>query len=214
MTLNELCDDILLEARNNQIAESEKLSKRQIELWIHTYRAMLIKQKMDKGDTADSNFTQHIIIHLDRIDNCGHIEYRSSEKLPKLIDFNNKKGVLNIKDLYGNIIQLGNQTKMKFQKYRKFTCKNYIAYVEDDYLYVEGAPHLLECVEAEIIAEDPTEAILCYNPDTDDYPISAHMWTTIKQLIFDRDLNIMRTSPSDITNDSKDDNQNINQKSR
>jgi hypothetical protein len=43
MTLNELCDDILLEARNNQITESEKLSKRQIEIWIKTYRAYLLK---------------------------------------------------------------------------------------------------------------------------------------------------------------------------
>lgn len=214
MTLNELCDDILLEARNNQITESEKLSKRQIQLWINTYRAMLIKQKLDKNETADSNFTQHVVLHLDKIDNCGAIEYKSSDKLPKLIDFNNKKGVLNVKDLFGNIIQLGNQTKTKFQKYRRFTCKDYIAYIEDSYLYVEGSPHMLECVEVELIAEDPTESILCYNPDEDDYPISGHMWTTIKQLIFDRDLNIMRTSPSDITNDTKDDTQNINTRSR
>jgi hypothetical protein len=27
MTLNELCDDVLLEARNNNIGESEKLSR-------------------------------------------------------------------------------------------------------------------------------------------------------------------------------------------
>jgi hypothetical protein len=38
------------------------------------------------------------------------------------------------------------------------------------------------------------------------------MWSTIKQLIFDRDLKVMRTSPSDTTNDSNDDNQNINAK--
>ena len=214
MTLNEMCDDILLEARNNQIAESEKLSKRQIQLWINTYRAMLIKQEIDKDRTSNSNYTQHIIVHLDRFNNCGHIEYRSKDKLPRLIDFNDRKGIVNIKDLFGNIIQVGSETKMKFQKYRKYTCKDYIAYIENGYLYVEGAPRLLECVEVELIAEDPTELINCYDPDKDTYPIPAQMWTVIKQLIFDRDLNIMRTSPSDMTNDSKDDNQNINTRTR
>nr|DAL58529.1 MAG TPA_asm: Structural protein [Bacteriophage sp.] len=43
MTLNELVQDVLLEARNNQITESEKLSRHQIEIWIKSYRAMLIK---------------------------------------------------------------------------------------------------------------------------------------------------------------------------
>ena len=57
MTLNQLCDDILLEARNNNIAESEKLSRRQIELWIKSYRAMLIKQKLDKKEKLDDMFT-------------------------------------------------------------------------------------------------------------------------------------------------------------
>ena len=55
MTLNQLCDDVLLEARNNNIAESEKLSRRQIELWIKSYRAMLIKQKLDKKEMNHAN---------------------------------------------------------------------------------------------------------------------------------------------------------------
>lgn len=57
MTLNELCDDVLLEARNNNISESEKISKYQIMLWIKSYRAMLIKQKLDKKEKIDDMFT-------------------------------------------------------------------------------------------------------------------------------------------------------------
>ena len=57
MTLNNLVDDVLLEARNNNIAESEKLSRRQIELWIRSYSAMLIKQKLDKKENLDDMFT-------------------------------------------------------------------------------------------------------------------------------------------------------------
>jgi hypothetical protein len=43
MKLSELVDDVLLDVRNNNIGESEKLSRHQIELWIKAYRAMLIK---------------------------------------------------------------------------------------------------------------------------------------------------------------------------
>ena len=57
MTLNNLIDDVILEARNNNIAESEKLSRHQIELWIRSYRAMLIKQKLDKKEPLDDMFT-------------------------------------------------------------------------------------------------------------------------------------------------------------
>lgn len=209
MTLNELCDDILLNIRNNQIAESEKISKRQIELWINTYRAMLIKQDIDKGRTINPMYTQHIIMNLIKLNTNNHIEYRSKDKLPTLIDFNYRKGVVSVKDMFGNIIQLGNETKMKYQKYRKFTCKDYIAYTKGDYLYVEGLPNLIECVEVEVIAENPTDLILCYDPDKDEYPIPAAMWSTIKQLIFEKELNIMLSTVSDTTNDSKDDTQNV-----
>ena len=57
MTLSNLIDDVMLEARNNNIAESEKLSSHQIHLWIKSYRAMLIKQKLDKGEALDDMFT-------------------------------------------------------------------------------------------------------------------------------------------------------------
>ena len=48
-SLNNIIDDLLLLLRNNNISESENLSRIQIELWIHQYRALLIKQDLDKG---------------------------------------------------------------------------------------------------------------------------------------------------------------------
>lgn len=212
MTLNECIDDILLEARNNQIGESEKLSRLQIALWINTYRAMLIKQDIDKGRTINPLYTQYMEMDINKINENGNCVYKSDKKLPALIDFNYSTGVVSIKDMFGNLIQIGSETKMKYQKYRKFTCNHYIAYIKDDYIYVQGGPNLIEKIQVQVIAEDPTELEECYDPDVDQYPIPAAMWSTIKQLIFDRDLNIMRTSPSDTTNDSNDDNQNINAK--
>lgn len=207
MTLANLVDDILLEARNSNIAESEHLSRHQIELWIKSYRALLIKQQVNKDKTIDPIFTQTIQMHLSKMwekGEPGHVEYRTDEKLPKLIDFNWRPGIISVKDRFGHLIQIGSETKMKFQKYRKYTCARYIAYVKDDYLYVEGDSNLLEFIEVELIAEDPTEAIECYDPYEDEYPIPADMWATIKQFIMDRDIPALIRAISDDTNDTDD----------
>lgn len=209
MTLNQLIDDVLLEARNSNIAESEKLSRRQIELWIKTYRAFLIKQDLDKDRTINPLYTQTIRMHISKVEeDPEHFEYVGDDKLPKLIDFNYRPGVVSVKDSHGNLIQVGSETKMKFQKYRKYTCNDYIAYVKDDYIYVESRNNLIEYIDIQLIAEDPTETIMCYDPNEDEYPLPGAMWATIKQLIFTRDIPTMIQMPSDTTNDSNDDTQN------
>ena len=209
MTLNQLIDDILLEARNSNIAESEKLSRRQIELWIKTYRAFLIKQDLDKDRTINPLYTQTIRMHISKVEeDPEHFEYVGDDKLPKLIDFNYRPGVVSVKDSHGNLIQVGSETKMKFQKYRKYTCNDYIAYVKDDYIYVESRNNLIEYIDVQLIAEDPTETIMCYDPNEDEYPLPGAMWATVKRLIFTRDIPTMIQMPSDTTNDSNDDTQN------
>ena len=209
MTLNNYIDDVLLEARNNNIAESEKLSRHQIELWIKSYRAMLIKQKLDKKEPLDDMFTQTIRMHVDQIEETpGYIEHIGDQELPKLISTKSFNGLISIKDAYGNIIQVGDETKMKFQKYRKYTCKEYIAYKKGNKIYIEGGLNTLEYIDVKVIAEDPTESKLCYDPSNDEYPIPVHMWPTIKDLIFDKDFGTMIRQQSDVSNNSQDNTQN------
>ena len=209
MTLNNLVDDVLLEARNNNIAESEKLSRHQIALWIKSYRAMLIKQKLDKKEKLDSMFIQTIRMHVDKIENDpGHIEYMGNQELPTLLNTKWFTGLISVKDAYGNIIQVGDETKMKFQKYRKYTCKDYIAYKKGNRVYVEGDANTLEYIDVDVIAEDPTESKLCYDPSKDEYPLPTYMWPTVKDLIFSKDFYTLSIQRSDVTNDTKDDNQN------
>lgn len=210
MTLNQLIDNILLIARNSNITESEHLSKIQIEKWIIAYRAMLIKQDIDKDrDINELYLTTISPIHLDKIETApGKITFVGDKELPKLIDFNYRPGVIAVRDLYGNIIQLGSQTKAKMQKYRKATCKDYIAWVKNNKIYVEGDSNQLEYIEADIIAEDPTELSACFDPNKD-FPIPAAMIPTITQMIMERELRILTSSPSDDTNNTQDNTQNI-----
>lgn len=209
MTLNQLIDNILLIARNNNIAESEHLSRVQIEKWIIGYRAMLIKQDIDKDrDINDMYLTTIEPIHLDREETVpGYFTYVGDKELPKLIDFNYRPGVINVRDMFGNIIQIGSRTKAKLQKYRKATCKDYIAWVKNNRIYVDGDSNQLEYISVDVIAEDPTELNACFDPDNE-FPIPSAMIPTITQMILERELRFMITMPSDDTNDAHDDTQN------
>ena len=94
---------------------------------------------------------------------------------------------------------------MKFQKYRKYTCKDYIAYKKGDKVYIEGDANSLEWIDVQVLAEDPTENELCYNPNEDEYPLPVYMWPTVKNMIFNSDIYTMFQQRSDVTNDTKDD---------
>lgn len=209
MSLNNLVDNILLIARNSNIVESEHLSRRQIELWIRYYRTMLIKQAIDKGyDIDEAYITTLGPIHLDRDETVpGKFVYVGDKELPTLIGFKYRPGVVAVRDMFGNLIQLGSYTKAKLQKYRKATCKDYIAWVRGNKIYVEGDSNQLEYIEVDVVAEDPTEDKACYDPNSD-YPVPMHMIPVITQMILERELRTLVAQPSDVTNNSNDDTQN------
>ncbi len=213
MSLNNLIDNILQIVRNNTVSESEHLSRIQIEKWIISYRAMLIKQDIDKNrDVNDMYITTIEPIHLNRVENVpGNFQYMGDKDLPKLIDFNYRTGLISVRDMFGNIIQIGSKTKQKYQKYRKYTCKDYIAWFKNDKIYVEGDSNKLEWISIDVIAEDPTEAAACYNPD-DEFPVPAAMIPVITQMILEKELRIMTSMPSDEINNNSDDTQNIYKK--
>lgn len=209
MTLNEMVDNILLIARNSNISESEHLSRIQIEKWIIAYRAMLIKQDIDKGrDINELYLTTISPIHLSKIQ-CtpGSFEYVSDNKLPKLIDFNFKQGLISVRDMFGNLIQIGSKTKQKYQKYRSYTCNDYIAWLKGDKLYVQSNNNQLEWVSVDVIAEDPTQLESCFDPNAE-FPVPGAMIPIITQMILEKELRILTSMPSDTTNNSQDNTQN------
>lgn len=213
MSLNQLIDNILLIARNSNVAESEHLSRIQIEKWIIAYRAMLLKQDIDKGYDIDSMYTTTIgPIHLNRIESIpGRFTYVSDTELPKLVSSHNNNGLCNVKDLFGNLIQVGDQTKAKYQKYRKATCNDYIAWLSNNRIYIQGDSNKLEYIQVEVVLEDPTEEQECFDPDSE-FPIPSAKIPTITQLIMDNELKVLTAMPSDTTNDSRDDLQNAYRK--
>ena len=212
-SLNTIIDDILLTIRNNNLSESENISRIQIELWIHQYRSFLIKQDLDKGRAVNPAYVQTISpLHISKVSTCAKgYEYVSDKTLPKFIDLHYSTGLLAIKDMFGNLIQLGTETKAKYQVNRKYTCKDYIAYLKQNRLYILGPEHL-EYVSIDGILEDPTAAGECFDRDDTPYPVPSNMIPVIKDMIFKRELGTMLSMPSDTTNNSTNDVRQTNEK--
>ena len=212
-TLNTIVDDILLTIRNGHIANSENISRYQVEQWVHTYRALLIKQDVEKGFGVDQQYVTTIqAAPLQMVSNSVGKEgtpvshkcvLETVNALPKMVTFNHFYPVLSVTDMYGNNIQVGDRLKAKVQSNRKYTCNDYIAYVFGDHLRIDG-PNLIDNVDIQIVAEDPSTED-CDFADKP-YPMPGDKIAALKELIYVKELSLRLQVPSDVTNDSKDDN--------
>lgn len=211
-TLNTLIDDILLIVRNNNISESEDLSRAQIEQWIHHYRAFLIRQDLSKGRDVNSIYVQTLDalelekISIDTIDNhdvtdttiCDSLfKYKTIEPIPTPIDLPFGNGIISVTDLHDCTIQKMNRNRRHFQWMRR-TGKEYTYYYTPEYIYVQGVD-ALRYIRVAGIFEDPTQAGL--DPD-DTYPMPIDKLGTLKQLIFNNELSFMLQRPSDDKNNA------------
>ena len=126
-SLNTIIDDILLEYRNNQLAESDPLSRIQIEQWIIHYRAFLIKQDIDRGREINSAYVQEVlnlpVIYKDSngvtISTSNLIVGRTTDTIPNGIDFHFADNIISITDKYDNLIQLTSEQRAKMQVNRR-----------------------------------------------------------------------------------------------
>ena len=199
-SLNTIIDDILLEYRNSNITESEKLSRLQVEQWIHNYRAILIKQDIDKGRDVNPAYTQTISIPV----TGSNGKYVATNELPKLLDFHFRTGIVSIRDNSGRLIQLGSRLKSELQPDRQYAINDPIAYISNNIIHINNSSTGITSIEVDAILEDPTTISNNYDPNSS-YPISANMIPTIKDLIFTKELYIMPQEIVDTTNDSDDD---------
>lgn len=211
-SLNALIDDIMLTARNNAISQSEDLSRAQVESWIHYYRAMLIRQLIDKGYDVDHGFLQQIdnielqkepINTIDTLpsstDSPNDYTYRTIQKIPKPVNLANyNNGIFSVTDLHNQSMQEMSEQRRFYHRYVKYTKDEYTYHYEKPYIYIYG-PDALRYIRITGLFENPIDAGL--DPD-DVYPMPTNMIPTLKQLIFQNELKFMLSSPSDDRNDA------------
>jgi len=217
VTLNTIATDLLEIIRNFNVSRSENISKIQREMWIHQYRALLIKQDVDKGKKPNPDYIQTIpALDLEVVDASDSIDIHSKSyilrtvlEIPKTLDFNFKSGIVYIGTLDGNEIQLIPEGRNKWQQYKKYTNNNNVAFIRDGHIYLIYVKPITQ-ITIRGIFEVPTEVMNFINPHMtpreggwdDVYPVPINMIPVLKEMILKRELGIGTAMPSDKANDS------------
>lgn len=64
MTLNNIVDDIILTCKHIDEEKADKIPVRQIEVWVHQYRLLLIKQEISKNSIIDPKYISYHVFHF------------------------------------------------------------------------------------------------------------------------------------------------------
>lgn len=222
ISLRNFIDDILLIVRNNNISESEDLSRAQIALWIKAYKNKIIKDRLDdikkKSDLFD-NLEDLVENDILLIKETGPLELedvqsknekpiftkRIKDKLENVFE-DSERSILSVHDQEGCVIQYMNHVRRHYHYHRKYTYAELTAYYDNGYVYVQGTQdcNRLRHIWVEAIYdnsedsndEDNTEL------DEDDIKIPAWMVPDIKKYILNTELSFMLNRPSDDSNNT------------
>jgi hypothetical protein len=212
-SLNDIISDILQIYFNSKPSDESQLSRMEVEFWIHQYRALLIKQDLDKGRDINESYMQLIpglrLIGVDFGEDAkvksNLYRFKTIESIPKPIDthFGLPLIVYTIND---EQLQIMPESRVSLHRYRKYTSHAPVAYYTNNHIYVEGC-ELLEYIKVKGVFENPADLAQysdeCFNPDAP-YPIPSNMIPVLRQMILTRELGIMQQQGADIINNAND----------
>lgn len=225
ISLKTLTDDILLLVRNNNISESEDLSRAQIHAWIKAYKNQIWKEERDRkkllakqwqlewDDQEDDEFIKKVEtgpLELEVVPSNSDIPTftkRTVEPLEDVLD-NSEKSILAIHDQQGENIQYMNHIRRHYNYWRKYTFGEMTAYYKDDgHIYVQGLADkeqlkYIYVLWLKEVKDDTDDGEDEDGPDEDDVMIPAWLVPLIKERIIKNELAFMLNRPSDDSNNA------------
>lgn len=214
-SLRTVIDDILLLVRNNNISESEDLSRAQIAQWVLAYREALIKAKRDaeneQGAEDETALSQLVCARgplelqdEQSLDETPLFRKRTKEKIPQLVD-KDPRNLFSVHDQIGQPIQEMGEQRRFFHYSRKYTGGDLTYWYENDengdgYIYISGT------VDKNELRYIWIEGLFSFNDDEavdeDEVNIPGWMLPDIKNNILNRELAFMLNRISDDDNNS------------
>ena len=226
ISLKTITDDILLLVRNNNISESEDLSRAQIHAWIKAYKQQIWKEERDRRkllalqnkltdeEMSDDEFIKRIEVgplELEVVESKDEIPTFTKRTVDPLKDVFNNVGssVLAIHDQSGEVIQYMDHVRRHYNYWRKYTYGEMSGYYMDDgHVYIEGLVDegLLKYIYVlylQEVKDDTSDGDDENAPDDeDDVMIPAWMVPPIKERIMKNELAFMLNRPSDDSNNA------------
>lgn len=192
-TLNTITEDLLKVARGSIISESEPISKRQIENWVHQYRAVLLAREIEKGNYPNPDFIQNIpLLETEQVrlegsgvgtsmvfpytfdfplqsgERLSGEEYllRTKLEIPKTIDLKHKPGFTFVGDVRGNEYQFVPEHRHLWQKHKRYTNNVTLSFLSNNRIYLTNNDPSIEYISIRGIFENPMEVGRFLNPVT------------------------------------------------
>lgn len=209
-SLRTIIDDILLIVRNNNISESEDLSRAQIASWVIQYRAYLAKKQAEQDEQTGDDTEPSDTINSTTIgpleledwnnsagdDCCGYMFKKTKEKV--LTTENSESDIISVYDQnYCPIQYMYNQRK-HFHRFRRYTYNEPTCWFDNGYIYIEGSN--LDNIESIYVTGNIDQE--GYADGEDDVTIPGWMIPDIKKAIMTNELAFMLKRPSDDSNNS------------
>jgi hypothetical protein len=212
VALDNIITDLLNIIRGAKVTQSETITRRQVEEWINQYRAILIKQDLDKSKMPNPDYIQEIPgLLLEVVDKSKEVDLQSGFyhmrtvlTLPKTLDLNFKSGFMYIGTIDGREIQFVSEGRARWQQFKTFTGKDPLVFLRNKRLYVNSVMPM-EAITVRGVFEVPTEVGNFINPNSeaatlsyrDAYPMPANMVPVLKEMILSKELGIISQAPSD-----------------
>lgn len=207
-SLRTVIDDLLLLVRNNNISESEDLSRAQLAAWILSYRNTLIrkeKQKKQNDDGADAYLEELAedigpleLEEVESKDDTPLFTRQTKEELPNLFD-NDPDNIISVTDQTGCVIQMMHGQRRHYHYFRKYTFNELTWDYDGKRILIQGDQDFgeLKYINVRAILDDAD-----YDGNEEDIKIPAWMIPDIKTNILKNELSFMIKMPSDDDNNS------------
>lgn len=195
----------MLIVRNNNISESEDLSRAQIMSWVMHYRALLIKQKQQENAFDDSWFDECLTktvgpLEITRVEDheVNETFIKSTTTEIKDLLYDDPVNIISVTDETGCPIQRMHSIRRHFHYFRKYTPKELTWDWKDGKLILQGHVQFdrFKYVWLKYISSDEDAE------SEDDIKIPGWMVPLIKDNIFKNELSFMIKMPSDDDNNS------------
>jgi hypothetical protein len=225
ISLKTLTDDILLLVRNNNISESEDLSRAQIHSWIKAYKNQIWKEERERRKliakqygfdselTDDDEFIKRVEVGplaLEEVKSKSDKPIYTKRTVAELQDVldNSPQSILAIHDQEGENIQYMDHIRRHYNYWRRYTFGELTGYYSDDrHVYIQGLNDKGELKYIYVlflqeVKDDTADGSEDTPDDEDSVEIPAWMIPGIKERIIKNELAFMLNRPSDDSNNA------------
>lgn len=225
VTKRKLTYDILNTIRGGKQSDDDNISHRQIGFWVDNTRALLIRRDLEKGRTVNPDLVQTIceeVIEVDAAEcpclTAGCTVFRTKNKIPNALEIYSKNLIMRVGPAVVGSTPFSfiSYERAQYANSNKYTKHIIKAFLHNGYIYLIGETSkltLLKHISIDLVLEYPEEAANysscstgkpCYTEDSK-YPIAAWMIEPLKEMVFNLNVKIAATSPSDNNNNAQHD---------